>query len=123
MICWWDDMIGCFFSYLAKHAYDRFDSDKKRLAYNTATGYASSVKAYYTNKFRTQRHDIPIFKADRWKGLRCKLLSSYEEENRVTGKSLVNPHDASSRDDREAIATGCIWANSPQAAEFWHIKM
>lgn len=54
MIRWWDDMIGCFFSYLAKHAYDRFDSDKKRLAYNTATGYASSVKAYYTNKFRTQ---------------------------------------------------------------------
>ena len=40
----WDDRIGCFFSYLAKHARHRCDPSRERIAYNTATGYASSIK-------------------------------------------------------------------------------
>ena len=122
-IGWWDDMIGCFFAYLAKQACCNCDPSKERIAYNTATGYASSVKAYYSNKFRTRQQEIPVFQTNRWKALRARLLSNYEEENRVTGKSLVNPHEASSNEDREAISTGCIWLNTPKAAEFWHINV
>ena len=118
----WDDRIGCFFSYLAKHARHRCDPSRERIAYNTATGYASSIKAYYANKFRTQKHQIPVFQQDRWKALRVRLLSCYEEDNRTSGKSLVNPHSASSTEDREAIGIGCIWLNSSQSAEFWHLN-
>ena len=122
-IAWWDDMIGCFFTYLAKNARRYCDPDKDRVAYNTATGYASSIKAYYSNKFRTQKDEIPIFKDSRWKGLRAGLLSHYEEDNRLSGKSLINPHQASSNEDCEAIATGCIWLNNPKAAEFYHLNV
>ncbi len=121
-IGWWDDMIGCFFSYLAKHARQQCDNGRERVAYNTATGYASSVKAYYCNKFRKLPTGIPIFEANRWKALRVRLLSNYEEENRQTGKSLVNPHEASTKQDRVAIAIGCMWLNTPRSAQFLHIN-
>ena len=121
-IVWWDNMMGCFFAYLAKEARQRGDLKRERLSYNSATGYASSLKAYFMNKFRSQQHDVPVFQPDRWRRLRTRLLSSYQEETRVSGKSLTNPHVASSRQDRDAIATGCIWMNSPRAAEFWHLN-
>ena len=91
-IAWWDDMVGCFFTHLAKHARHRCDPTKERIACNTATGYASSVKSYYANKFRTKKTEIPVFQAARWKALRVRLLSKYAEDNRLSGKSLVNPH-------------------------------
>ena len=120
---WWDDMIGCFFTYLSLHARCYCDPDKERISYNSASGYASSVKSYFSNKFRTRVNEIPVFQTERWKALRVKLLARYEDDNRNSGKSLVNPHEASNRTDREAIATGCIWLNSPQGAEFWHINV
>jgi hypothetical protein len=119
----WDTMIGCFFSYLAKHARCGCDPKKERVSYNTATGYASSIKAYFVNRFRAHAVDIPVFRSDRWKHLRVRLLSNYEEEHRATGKSMVNPHEASSKEDREAIGTGCIWLNTPSAAVFWHLNV
>jgi hypothetical protein len=42
---WWDDMIGSFFSYLYKDAYKYGDPDKGKVSYETATGYALSVKS------------------------------------------------------------------------------
>ena len=122
-IGWWDDAIGCFFTYLAKYACHRCDLTKDRISYNTATQYASSVKAYYSNKFRLQKHSIPVFEDRRWKALRVRLLAAYEEDNRSSGKSLVNPHEASSRQDCEAISTGCIWMNSPGGAQFFHLNI
>ena len=116
-------MVGCFFACLAKHARQRCDPRKERIACNTATGHASSVKSHHANKFRTDKVDIPVFQAARWKALRVRLLSKCEEDNRVSGKSLVDPHEASNAKDREAIGTGCIWLNSPQSAEFWHLNV
>ena len=49
---WWGDMIGHFFNYLHKDAYKYGDPEKGRVMYETATGYASSVKVYYGDKFR-----------------------------------------------------------------------
>ena len=121
-IGWWDDTIGCFFTYLAKYACHRCDPTRERISYNTATQYASSVKAYYSNKFRLQKHSIPVFEDRRWKALRVRLLAAYEEDNRSSGKSLVNPHEASNQQDCEAISTGCIWMNSPSGAQFLHLN-
>ena len=47
----WDNMIGCFFSHLAKEARQRCNRSREQLSCNSATGYASAVKAYYTNKW------------------------------------------------------------------------
>lgn len=121
-IKWWDSMIGCFFGYLATSARSHCDPTKERLSYSSATGYASSIKAYYENKFRTHQSTIPVFRLNSWRKLRTKLLSSYEEESRNTGKSLANPHVASTKQDRHAIALGCMWLNNPAAAEFWHLN-
>lgn len=118
---WWDEVIGAFFNYLAVHAKCDCIDTHARLAYETATGYASSVKSHYQNKFRTTA-DIPVFSKDRWKDLRDKLMRAYQEESRQSGKSITNPHVASTKEDREAIATGSIWMNNSKGAEFWHLN-
>jgi hypothetical protein len=43
-------MIGNFFNYLGTTAYKYGDQDRGRISYETATGYASSIKVYYTDK-------------------------------------------------------------------------
>ena len=43
---WWDRMIGNFFGYLGTTAYKYLDQDRGRISYETATGYASSIKVY-----------------------------------------------------------------------------
>lgn len=119
---WWDNVIGGFFMYLAKNAKCRCQEARPRIGYQTATGYASSIKAYYMNKFRAQQFAAPVFQVDRWRQLRRKLLTLYQEETRKSGVSLTNPHIASTMEDRDALATGCIWMNNARSAEFWHLN-
>ena len=109
---WFSEMIGCFFYYLANEAYVRCKPAYGRIAYNSATGYASSVKSYLTNKFRDIPVEIPAFKQSVWASYRAKLLNAYHEEGTKSGKSLTNPHKASTAKDWQAIAVGCMWQNS-----------
>jgi hypothetical protein len=71
----WGDMIGNFFSYLHKDAYKYGNPEKGRVMYNTATGYASSVKVYYTDKFRNCGPELNVFSLTKWRELRNKLLT------------------------------------------------
>jgi hypothetical protein len=119
---WWDNMIGNLFSYLYKDAYKYGDPDKDRISYETATGYASSIKVFYTNKFRTCGPELNVFGPTKWRELRNKLLAQFKEENKSTGKTLVNGHEASEDTDRNAIAIGCYWLGTPEAAEFLHLN-
>jgi len=119
---WFSEMIGCFFYYLATNASKHCSSSRGRISYNTATGYASSIKAYLTNKFRDSQVEIPCFKPTIWKSLRVKLLNAFQDEKQKTGETLTNPHDASSSRDRQAIAVGCLWTNDAQFAEFWQLN-
>ena len=119
---WFSEMMGCFFYYLANEAYARCKPAFGRIAYNSATGYASSVKSYLTNKFRNIPIEIPAFKQSIWASYRAKLLNAYHEEGTKSGKSLTNPHEASTARDRQAIAVGCLWQNSSVFAEFWHMN-
>lgn len=115
-------MIGSFFSYLHKDAYKYGDPDKGRFSYETATGYASSVKIYYTTKFRNSGPEFNVFGTTKWRELRNKLLSQFKEETKSTGKALVNGHEASEDSDRNAIAIGCYWLGTVEAAEFLHLN-
>jgi uncharacterized protein YdbL (DUF1318 family) len=119
---WYSNMFGHFFTYLARYAYKSNNKAKGRVAHETASGYASSLKAYYENKFRDSGLEISVFRESIWRKLRAQLYAQYQEHKRLTGEKLVNPHEASSDKDQRAIATGCIWSNSATAAEFWHIN-
>ena len=115
-------MIGHFFSYLHKDAYKYGDPDKDRISYETATGYASSVKVYYIDKLSTCGPEFNVFGVTKWRVLRNRLLAQFKEETKSTGKSLVNGHQDSEDTDRDAIAIGCYWLGTVEAAEFLHLN-
>jgi hypothetical protein len=79
------------------------------------------VKNFFTEtKFRNDPA-IPVFQKAPFKKLTDKLTGMFRESNRAVGK--VETEDVSStRRDREAIATACLWMNSPEFAEFWHLS-
>jgi hypothetical protein len=117
-------MIGNFFSYLHKDACKYGDPAKGRVSYETATGYASSVKVYYIDKFRNCGPELNVFSSTstKWRELRYKLLAQSKEETKRTGKALVNGHEASEDSDCDAIAIGCYWLGTVEAAEFLHLN-
>lgn len=118
----WDDMIGRFFSYLGEGAYKQGNAAKGRIAYSTASGYASSIKSYYTLKFRTFSEGIPAFRKDIWRKFRHHLLTCYEEEVRRSGQFLTGSHVASTEADRIGLAKACFWLNTPSLAEYLHLN-
>jgi len=114
-------MIGNFFSYL--HTANKCgDPERGRISYKTATGYASSAKVCYTNKFRGCGPELNVFCSTKWRELRNKLLAQLKEETKRTGKALVNGHEASEDSDRNAIAIGCCWLGTVEAAELLHLN-
>ena len=42
------------------------------------------------------------------------------EGSRALGKLMTEGKTPSTREDREAMATGCIWLGTAETAEFWH---
>jgi hypothetical protein len=57
-----------------------------------------------------------------WGKLREKLKGLYRESNRSKGKPTETEDVSSTTQDREALATACIWIGSPEFAEFWHLQ-
>ena len=119
---WWDNTMGDFFSHLHTDCYKWGDPDKGRVSCETASGYASSIKACYKNKFGNQGPELNMFRATKWRVLRHKLFTQFKEETKSTGKSLVNGHQASEDTDRDAIAVGSYWLATVEAAEFIHLN-
>jgi hypothetical protein len=64
----WDMMIGAFFTYMGSSAMCYLDPKGRHLSYQSATQYCSSVKVYFTNKFRNEPA-IPVFQSEQWKKL------------------------------------------------------
>ena len=50
-----------------------------------------------------------------------KLHGKCREANRASGKPAIEGNESSTREDREWLATGCIWDGSAETAEFWHL--
>jgi hypothetical protein len=125
---WWDTMIGKFFTYLADTAVKRTVykvgnmNVPDHIAYETATGYASSIKDYYCNKFRKSLVSIPVFHPESWRKLRGLLHAKFQRRAVANGTSITNPHLASESEDREALSIGCVWWNTAVGAEFWHLN-
>ena len=116
----WDNMIGAFFTYMGTAAMCNLNPKGRRLAYQSATQYCSSVKVYFTNRFRIET-PIPVFHEHHWKKLRENLRGRYREGSRASGTRIVEGKTPSTREDREAMATGCIWLGTAESAEFWHL--
>lgn len=114
----WDDMMGAFITYIGKHATAACNPKRPRIGQSTADGFSSSVKVYFTDRFRIET-PIPVFQKDQWKKLKDKLRGFYRESNRSEGKQTQDV--SSTRQDREAMATACIWMGKPEFAEFWHL--
>jgi hypothetical protein len=72
----WDMMIGAFFSYMGTSAMCYLNPKGRRLSYQSATRYCSSVKVYFTNKLRN-KPAIPVFQPKQWKKLQDKLCGKY----------------------------------------------
>ena len=90
------------------------------LAHQSATQCCSSVKVFFTSGFRHET-PIPVFQADEWKKLREKLRGLHREGSRASGERMAEGEAASTREDHEAMATGCVWLGTAEAAEFWHL--
>jgi hypothetical protein len=118
---WWDSCIGAFVTYMGSHAKSGCNPKGQHLSRTTADGYCSSVKVYFTNKFRTES-EIPVFQKTQWGKLREKLKGLYRESNRSKGKPTETEDVSSTTQDRKAMATACIWIGSPEFAEFWHLQ-
>jgi len=117
----WDKIIGAFITCMGSHARSGCNSNGQRISLNTADGCSSSVKAYFTNKFRTELA-IPVFQKQQWAKLREKLKGLCRESNRSKGKPTKTEDASSTCQDREALSMACIWLNTPEFAEFWHLS-
>ena len=56
----WDALIGAFITYMGSHAKSGCNPKGQHISIKTADGYCSSVKVYFTNKFRTET-EILVF--------------------------------------------------------------
>lgn len=117
----WGNLMGAFVTYLGKHARAACNPKGQRISGSTAMGYLSGVKNYFLDtKFRTEE-PVPVFQKAQFRKLTDKLQGLFREANRANGK--VDTEDVSStRQDREAISTACIWMGTPEFAEFWHLS-
>ena len=112
--------MGSFVTYLGQHARAACNPRGPRIKKSGADGQNSAMKTYFTTKFRNEP-PIPIFEKQSWKKLRQKLLGMFRESNRAEGKHEMQKV-SSTRQDREAIATACIWKGTPEFAELLHLS-
>ena len=116
-----DDLIGGFMEYLAKDAHKYCNPAKDLLAFESATGYASSVKAYFCEKFKHQGYIVSprVFQEDSWRPMRRQLQSVFRDRNRLTGEKMSNPRPHSTDQDRDTVALVCVWKGDATSSEFW----
>jgi hypothetical protein len=115
------DLMGGFMHYLANDAHQYCNPEKELLMFNSTLGYASAAKGYIINKFRDQ--DVPAcLKPEHWSKLLFQMTSTFYERARRSGDPLVNPHEASTPEDREALATMCVWKGDASGAEFFFLN-
>ena len=109
--------------FLATDAYYMRSGKKVRTSYETATGYDSSIKAYFQDKFRTHEPPLPLsYQPEHYKVLRDNMYKIFIQRCRKEGTFLVKPHVTSTVGDRRSLDLSAIWDKSSWAAEFWNIN-
>ena len=90
-------MLWLIFNYLTFHAHKYRNPKNDLLGYESATRYASAIKSFVKNRFRTK---VPLKVLDKhgsWRKLRNEIRKNLNFLSRQTGKRVVNPRVASSR--------------------------
>ena len=105
---WWGKLIGAFTTYMGTHATRGHNPGSKRLSKGSADQYTSSVKTYIEDRFRNDP-PIPVLQKPQWSKLKEKLRGKYREQCRASNTRMVESIESSTREDRECLATGCIW--------------
>ena len=116
----WGALIGSFFTYMMSYATHSCKPDGKRLSKGSADQYTSEVKNYFCEKFDVDP-DIPVFNGQQWTILKRRLQGKFREHHRATNTRMVESIEGSTREDREYLATGCIWDGTVESAEFFHL--
>ena len=115
------DLFGGFGTYLSEHAHQYCDPSRARISYSTASGYISSTKMHYINKYRD--FDPPtVFSKFHWSQILKNILGVFVDRHKGTGDLLVKPKEAATDGDVKTMATVCIWIANPESAEFWHLN-
>lgn len=106
---------------MGNHARNGCDPEAGRFKQGTASQYCSSVRGYFNNKFRDEDPITVLHDDKQWSKLMTKLRGKCREANRASGKPTVEGNESSTREDREWLATGCLWDGSAETAEFLHL--
>jgi len=68
----WDALVGAFITCMSKHARSGCNPKGQCVSLNTVDGHYSSVKVFFTDKFRNEE-PVPVFQKMQWTKLREKL--------------------------------------------------
>lgn len=120
------ETFGCFATYLAEKAMNKRDltrGQQSHLSLNSAMGYFSSVKSFYSECYvvRNNKTTPKVFTNPAWQSLNRKLSAQITERHKRTGKPLVQPKIAANTDDWKALASICVWHGSTELLEFWPV--
>lgn len=116
------DLIGGFMKYLGEDAHAYLDDTNDLLSYETASGYASSVKGYFVSRFR-DHGTPPVMQAESWKQLRLELSKIFVNRHKKKGTPMSSPRECSTDEDRDSISVVGLWDGSSQAAEFMFLNV
>lgn len=65
--------------------------------------------------------DVPVFNGQQWSMLKRHPQGRFREHHRATNTRMVESIEGTTREDRECLATGCIWDGTVESAEFFHL--
>lgn len=118
----WDNVMASWITYLGTNARLYCKEGNERLSHQSASNYNSAMKKYFVDKFKGET--LPVFQPAQWSRFLRLLQGFFNEDKRKNPKLQKNggtKTKTSTREDREALATGCIWIGTVEGAEFWHL--
>jgi hypothetical protein len=114
------ELMGAFATYLAGRARKYLKDANDPISLGSATGYMSSLKSYFCNRFR--EYPTPtVFEKEHWKRLIQNITNMKADYARANNKRLVEPHEKADDTDRIALGAVCVWNCSFEAAMFHHL--
>lgn len=115
----WDEMMGAWITHLGVDARLCCKADNEGLSPQSASNCNSAVKKHFVDKFRGE--SLPAFQPVQWSRFLRILQGFFNEDKRKNPKLQKNggmKTKTSTHEDREALATGCIWIGMAGGAEF-----
>ena len=109
--------VGKVVSFFGNHACKYYNPQNGLLDYESATGYLSSFKSYFTLKYKCL-DCIKPFDDKMWSRYRSKLRMFKVAQAVANNKLLSCPKKAANDDDRWSMFGMCVWGNTTSGALF-----